>query len=61
MAHIISFGFVSALKNFIYSVQFILNELNSSYFLTLEIRIKILSLESLTAYHPENCKIFRLS
>ena len=41
-------GFISALKQFIFisvQVQFILNELKLSYFLTLEILIKISSLE----------------
>ena len=41
---------------YLFSVKFILNELNSSNFLTFEIFVKISSLESLTTYHPENCK-----
>ena len=48
-------------KNYFFSVQFILNELNSSHFLTSKIFVKISSLESLTTYHPENHKKFRLS
>ena len=48
-------------KIYFFLVQFILNELNSSYFLTLEILLKISSLKSLATYHPENRKIFRLS
>ena len=43
-----------------FSVQFSLNELNLSYFLTSEIFEKISSLELLTTYHPENHKKFRL-
>ena len=46
---------------YFFSVQFILNELSSSHFLTSEIFIKISSLESLTTYYPENHKKFRLS
>ena len=38
-----------------------LNELSPCHFLTSEIFVKILSLKSLTAYHPKNRKIFRLS
>ena len=41
---------------YLFSVQFIFNELSSSYFLTFEIFIKISSLESLVTYHPENRK-----
>ena len=41
---------------YFFSVQFILNELSSCHFLTSEIFVKILSLESLATYHPENCK-----
>ena len=48
-------------KIYFFSVHFILNELSSSYFLTFEIFVKISSLRSLTTYHPENRKIFRLS
>ena len=46
---------------FLFPVQFILNELSSSYFLTFEIFVKFSSLESLTTYHPETRKNFRLS
>ena len=46
---------------YFFSVHFILNELNPSHFLTSEIFVKISSLKSLTTYHPENRKIFRLS
>ena len=46
---------------YFFSVQFILNELSSSHFLTSEIFVKISSLKSLIAYHPKNRKIFRLS
>ena len=46
---------------YFFSVHFILNELSLSHFLTSEILVKISSLKSLTAYHPENYKIFRLS
>ena len=45
---------------YLFLVQFILNELSSNHFLTSEIFVKI-SLESLTTYHPENRKKFRLS
>ena len=48
-------------KIYLFSVHFILNELNPSHFLTSEIFVKISSLKSLTTYHPENRKIFRLS
>ena len=41
---------------YLFSVQFILNELSSSNFLTSEIFVKISSLESLATYHPENRK-----
>ena len=41
---------------YFFPIQFILNELSSSHFLTSEIFIKISSLESLTTYHPENHK-----
>ena len=41
---------------YLFLVQFILNELSSSHFLTSEIFVKISSLKSLTAYHPENRK-----
>ena len=41
---------------YLFSVQFILNELSSSHFPTSEIFIKISSLESLATYHPENRK-----
>ena len=46
---------------YFFSVHFILNELSPNHFLTSEIFVKISSLKSLTAYHPENRKIFRLS
>ena len=45
---------------YLFSVHFILNELSPSNFLTFEIFVKISSLESLTIYHPENRKNFRL-
>ena len=41
---------------YLFLVQFILNELSSSHFLTYEIFVKISSLESLTTYHLENRK-----
>ena len=41
---------------YFFLVQFILNELSSSHFLTSEIFIKILSLESLVTYHLKNRK-----
>ena len=41
---------------YFFSIQFILNELSSSHFLTYEIFVKISSLKSFTAYHPENRK-----
>ena len=41
---------------YFFSVHFILNELNPNHFLTSEIFLKILSLKSLTTYHPENRK-----
>ena len=41
---------------YFFSVQFSLNELSSSHFLTSEIFVKIFSLESLATYHPENRK-----
>ena len=41
---------------YFFSVQFILNELSSSYFLTSEIFEKISSQESVVTYHPENHK-----
>ena len=41
---------------YFFSVQFILNELSSSHFLTSEIFVKISYLESLATYHPENRK-----
>ena len=62
MAHIASFESISSPKKFyLFSVHFILNERNSSPFLTSEIFVKISSLKSLTVYHSENRKIFRLS
>ena len=62
MAHIASFESISSPKKFyLFSVHFILNERNSSHFLTSEIFVKISSLKSLTVYHSENRKIFRLS
>ena len=42
--------------NYFFSIQFILNELSSSHFLTSEIFVKISFLESLTTYHPAKCK-----
>ena len=62
MAHIapcihISFRFVSAPETiYFFLVQFILNELSFSHFLTSEIFVKISSVESLATYHPENHK-----
>ena len=41
---------------YLFSVQFILNELSSSYFLTSEVFVKISSLESQETYHPETRK-----
>ena len=41
---------------YFFSIQFILNELSSSHFLTSEIFVKISSLESLATYHSENRK-----
>ena len=41
---------------YLFSIQFILNELSSSHFLTSKILIKISSLKSLMTYHPENRK-----
>ena len=41
---------------YLFSIQFILNELNSSHFLTSEIFVKISSLKSLATYHLENRK-----
>ena len=46
---------------YFFSVQFILNELNSSYFLTPEILVKISSMESLGTHYSETRKKFRLS
>ena len=43
-------------KFYFFSVQFILNELSSSHFLTSEIFVKISSLKSLMTYHLENRK-----
>ena len=43
-------------KNYLFSLHFILNELNLSHFLTSKIFVKISSLKSLTAYHPKNRK-----
>ena len=43
-------------KIYLFSVQFILNELSSSQFLTFKIFVKISSLESLETYHTENRK-----
>ena len=53
---ILSLKFFSPSLSYLFSVQFILNELTSSYFLTFEIFVKISSLESLTTYYPENRK-----
>ena len=47
-------------KNYLFSVQFILTELSSSHFLTSEIFVKILFLESLVITQ-KIVKIFRLS
>ena len=41
---------------YLFLVQFILNELSSSHFMTFKIFVKISSLESLTTYHPNNRK-----
>ena len=41
---------------YFFSVQFSLNELSSSHFLTSEIFVKISSLESVMTYHPEHHK-----
>ena len=41
---------------YLFSIQFILNELNSSHFLTSDIFVKISSLESLANYHSETRK-----
>ena len=41
---------------YLFSIQFILNELRSSHFLTSEIFVKISSLESLATYHLETRK-----
>ena len=46
---------------YFFSVHFILNELSPSHFLTSDIFVKISSMQSLTAHHPENRKIFHLS
>ena len=46
---------------YLFLVQFILNELSSSHFLTSEIFVKISSLESLATYHSETRKNFLLS
>ena len=62
LIHIASFGSVSVSKFFIsFQFTFILNELSPSHFLTSGIFVKISSLKSLTVYHPENRKLFRLS
>ena len=60
MIHIASFGPVLPRNNLLFSVHSILNELSPNHFLTFEIFVKISSLESLTTYHPENRKNFRL-
>ena len=52
----LSFGSISVSKQIFFSVQFILNELISSHFLTSEIFIKISSLETLTTFHLETRK-----
>ena len=57
----LSFGSISALKHYLFSVQFILNEVISSHFLISEIFVKISFLESLATYHLESRKTFRLS
>ena len=41
---------------YLFSIKFILNEISSSHFLTSEIFVKILSLESLATYHLETRK-----
>ena len=41
---------------YLFSVQFILNEISSSHFLTFKIFVKILSMELLETYHLENSK-----
>ena len=46
---------------YFFSVHFSLNELRPNHFPTFEIFVKISSQNSLTAYHPENRKIFCLS
>ena len=46
---------------YFFSVQFILNELSSSHFLTFEIFVKISSLKSLTTYPQKIVKILCLS
>ena len=46
---------------YFFSVQFSLNELSSSHFLTSEIFVKMSSLKSLVTYYPETRKKFRLS
>ena len=62
MAHMASFGYVSTpKKNYLFSVHFILNERSLSHFPNFEIFVKISSLKSLMAYHPENRKIFHFS
>ena len=43
-------------KIYLFSVQFILNELSSSHFPTSKIFVKISSLKSLATYHAENNK-----
>ena len=43
-------------KIYFFSVQFILNELSSSHFLTSDIFVKISFLKSLATYHQENRK-----
>ena len=46
---------------YLFLVQFILHELSSSHFPTSDIFVKISSLDSLTTYHSETRKEFRLS
>ena len=59
LPHLVSF--LPRKKIYLFSFHFILNELSSSHFLSSEIFVKSSSLKSLTVYHSENRKIFRLS
>ena len=61
MTHFASFGSVYIPKQFLsFQFNFFLNELSSSHFLPSEIFVKISSLKSLMAYHPENREIIPL-